>query len=111
MSKNLNTIINAAPAGIDGSSAYALAVAGGFTGNQAAWIASLVGATGAAGAAGAAGSTGSATLTASTLPFVIGAAGNGTSPFNGYMDDFRMTTGFARYTSTFTPPTSAFLTY
>jgi len=52
--------------------------------------------------------TSSATLTTSTLPFVIGAVGNGSSPYNGYIDDFRITKGYARYTSNFTPPTSAF---
>jgi hypothetical protein len=55
--------------------------------------------------------TSSATLTTSTLPFVIGAVGNGSSPFNGYIDDFRMTRGYARYTSNFTPPTTAFPIY
>ncbi len=30
------------------------------------------------------------------------------SEFEGYLDDFRVTKGYARYTSNFTPPTSAF---
>lgn len=40
-------------AGADGDSAYTVAVAGGFVGTEAAWLASLIGATGATGAAGA----------------------------------------------------------
>lgn len=33
-----------------------------------------------------------------------------TSSFTGYIDDFRITNGYARYTTTFTPPTSTFYT-
>jgi hypothetical protein len=46
------------PAGADGDSAYEVAVANGFVGNEAAWLASLVGAEGADGADGAAGAPG-----------------------------------------------------
>ena len=34
-------------------------------------------------------------------------AGSGSAPFGGYMQDFRITKGLARYTSAFTPPTAA----
>lgn len=51
----------AGPAGPPGDSAYQIAVANGFVGNEAAWLASLQGATGATGATGPAG-TGVAVL-------------------------------------------------
>jgi hypothetical protein len=56
------------------------------------------------------GSTYSLTNTLITAPMYIGTRYNGTQYFNGYMDDFRVTKGYARYTSNFTAPTSALIT-
>jgi hypothetical protein len=50
-----------------------------------------------------------------TYQLAIGATGKapaggvvGDYPFNGYLSDFRLTKGYARYTTTFTPPTTPF---
>jgi hypothetical protein len=51
--------------------------------------------------------TASVTLYTGTGRISIATNPNGDSPFTGYLDDFRITKGFARYTATFTPPTSA----
>lgn len=41
----------------------------------------------------------------------IGSEAGGTSSMTGYIDDLRITLGYARYSANFTPPTSAFPTY
>ena len=43
-----------------------------------------------------------------TSGFIIGANNDTNEPFNGYMDDLRITKGVAVYTANFTPPTAAF---
>jgi hypothetical protein len=41
-------------------------------------------------------------------PIYIGARWDGTTAFNGYLDEIRVTKGLARYTANFTPSTTAF---
>ncbi len=66
------------PAGADGASAYDVAVANGFVGDEAAWLAGLVGPTGATGATGAQGTA--ATIAVGTV--TTGAAGSAASITN-----------------------------
>lgn len=68
------------PAGADGLSAYEVAVAGGFVGNEAAWLASLVGPQGDVGPAGPTGATGPSGATGPQGPAGADGATGATGP-------------------------------
>ena len=51
----------------------------------------------------------SLTLFNAVGPHAVGRSGDNANYLNGYVDDLRITRGFARYTATFTPSTSAFV--
>jgi hypothetical protein len=52
--------------------------------------------------------TAAVTLFDGTASVFVGAQSAGGNPFTGYIDDVRITKGYARYTATFTAPTAAF---
>jgi len=51
--------------------------------------------------------TNSSTLGGTTCTIGVYGAAFPTTAFKGYIDDLRITKGYARYTATFTPPTAA----
>lgn len=52
--------------------------------------------------------TSSASMPDPTGSLYIGALDTGSDPYTGYIDDYRITRGYARYTSNFTAPTAPF---
>jgi hypothetical protein len=48
------------------------------------------------------------TIFNSVSPLTIGAGPAGVNPFNGWLDEIRISKGVARWTTTFTPPSSAY---
>lgn len=52
--------------------------------------------------------TNAGTVFNSVAPLCIGGASDGTASLNGNLDEVRITTGFARYTASFTPPYLSF---
>lgn len=54
--------------------------------------------------------TSTATFSTTATGMAIGAFADGTNPYQGYIDDLRITNGVARYTANFTPPSAPFPT-
>jgi hypothetical protein len=52
--------------------------------------------------------TNSTDLIANTQPILLGVNGSNGNYLKGYLEDFRVTKGLARYTANFTPPTASF---